>query len=245
MIVNYSEKGWEIITQRAHGVLAAQLAIHWQLEKPPDYWLETILAIAEHDDAENELDGESCLTDVGGPINFSMKQFDLENCQKLSSLSLTKSRYIALLTSLHMDFLYRKESKNNNIAKVFLQQQKKARVLWQKQLNISTTELQRTYRLLEWCDACSLLICQRSIPPEGRCIEVSKGPAAGVNELSQAGENTLTINPWPFNRKSFPVSYESRTIAELKFDSSSTFRKAFLTAPVALNKWIIKKGESG
>lgn len=91
MIVNYKETGWEIITQRAHGLLAAQLAFQWRKEDRPVRWVETILAIAEHDDAENELDGENLLTEAGGPLNFSMKTFEVDHCQKLSSLTITKA----------------------------------------------------------------------------------------------------------------------------------------------------------
>ncbi len=35
MIVNYTEIGWEIILQRAHGSLAAQIAAHWKKEERP------------------------------------------------------------------------------------------------------------------------------------------------------------------------------------------------------------------
>jgi hypothetical protein len=30
MIVNYTEAGWEIVTQRAYGLLAAQIAQQWK-----------------------------------------------------------------------------------------------------------------------------------------------------------------------------------------------------------------------
>ena len=50
MIVNYSSEGWEIITQRAHGLLAAQIATNWKFDFPAHRRTDTILAIAEHDD---------------------------------------------------------------------------------------------------------------------------------------------------------------------------------------------------
>ena len=55
MIANYTENGWQVVTQRAHGILAAQFAYHWKKSERPDRWVETLLAIAEHDDAEVEL----------------------------------------------------------------------------------------------------------------------------------------------------------------------------------------------
>src|SRR4051794_8176184 len=106
MIVTYRQNGWEVITQRAHGILAAQIGFNWKVRQRPDRWCETLLAIAEHDDAEMELSGEQLITESGGPLDYSMKTFDLEHCERVAAFSITKSRYIALLTSMHMEFLY-------------------------------------------------------------------------------------------------------------------------------------------
>lgn len=56
MIVTYTEGGWQVITQRTHGILAAQIASQWEKIGVHNREIETILAIAEHDDAEVELD---------------------------------------------------------------------------------------------------------------------------------------------------------------------------------------------
>src|SRR3954469_25116193 len=111
MIVNYTQSGWEVITQRAHGLVAAQVAMHWKMKERPERWLETLMAIAEHDDAEVELDGENLLTEAGGPLNFSMKGFDGQHCREMAMLTITKSRYIALPVSMHLEFLHRKQAK--------------------------------------------------------------------------------------------------------------------------------------
>lgn len=42
MIANQHEKGWEVIYHRAHALLAAQLAGHWNAKDRPIRWLETI-----------------------------------------------------------------------------------------------------------------------------------------------------------------------------------------------------------
>ncbi|MEP6726100.1 MAG: DUF3891 family protein, partial [Bacteroidota bacterium] len=159
MIVNYAETGWEIVTQRAHGLLAAQLAMHWNKKRRPERWTETVLAIAEHDDAEVELDGENLLTPNGSPLNFDMKSFELNHCEQLSALAMTKSRYIQLLTSMHMDFLYRKDAHKINGAAHFLDQQSKVRAIARKELAIKKSTAENIYCLMEWFDACSLLLC--------------------------------------------------------------------------------------
>ncbi|WP_424584279.1 DUF3891 family protein, partial [Tunicatimonas sp.] len=38
MIVNQAETGWDIIFQRAHAILAAQIAMHWKIDTRPQPW---------------------------------------------------------------------------------------------------------------------------------------------------------------------------------------------------------------
>src|SRR5688572_3906673 len=107
MIVNYTEKGWEIITQRAHGLLAGKFCFQLSAQFRTKFWLETIAATIGHDDAFNELEEDDILlNEQGGPINYKMRDFEEAKCDKLMNMALTKSRYIALLTSRHIQFLY-------------------------------------------------------------------------------------------------------------------------------------------
>lgn len=241
MIVNYTEKGWEIITQRAHGILAAQLGMHWKVEERPQRWMETLLAIAEHDDAEVELDGENLLTGQGGPLNFAMKKFELEHCQRLSQFSITKSRYIALLTSMHMDFLYKSEENSNEQVKIFLNEQRQMQETWRQQLNLEKAAVEKIYSLLEWCDAFSLLLCRYQIQPEQRSIEISEGPDGIKYHLYHVEDNKLTVDPWPFEPSSFLVYFESRIISQLQFKNSAEFRTAFGKAAVTETGWELVK----
>ena len=239
MIANYTEAGWELITQRAHGILAAQIAQHWKSAERPKRWMETLLAIAEHDDAMIELDKEQLLTEAGGPINFTMKNFELEHCQRLSRFTQSKSRYIALLTSMHMDFIYRKDMEQDPTAKQFLVEQRTLQAQWRKELDISKDEAEKTYAFMEWCDAFSLLLCQRAVQPESRAIEISRGPNKEKYELFQVGEGQLTLAPWPFEERTFDIYFESRTISQLQFKNSDELRKLFLEAPVAETRWTL------
>lgn len=237
MIVTYKENGWQVVTQRAHGILAAQFGAQWRAKDRPTRWTETLLAIAEHDDAEVELDGENLLTATGGPLNFDMKLFDLAHCEKLSMLTQTKNRYIALLTSLHMEFLYRKDTTKNTACKSFLKKQNTLREKWRKALHLTEAETLRIYDLLEWCDACSLLFCQCRIQPEKRRVEISTGPDKKRYHLLQKSDSNITIEPWPFETKNFEVNFEYRIIRKLQFDSSADFRKSFLRAPIKEQIW--------
>jgi hypothetical protein len=241
MIVNYQETGWEVITQRAHGIVAAQVAMYWKAKERPKRWMETLLAIAEHDDAEVELDGENLLTETGGPLNFKMKRFELQHCEKLATLTITKSRYIALLVSTHIEFLHQKEEAENKELHAFLKKQRALQEEWRTELNLDKKETDRIYYLLEWCDAFSLLICQHQIQAEKRGIEISTGPDGVAYQLYQIDDNILTVEPWPFEVDTFTINYESREIKQLKFENSAEFRKAFIDAPIKENVWEITK----
>lgn len=241
MIVNYKQEGWRVITQRAHGIVAAQLAFHWRITDRPKRWVETVLAIAEHDDAENELDGENLITNTGGPLNFDMKSFELPHCQQLASLTITKSRYVALLTSMHMMFLYKKHEGGNTAAKIFLAEQKILQTKWRKQLQISKEEAVKIYSLLEWCDALSLLLCKDEIQPEQRGIEISAGPDKKSYTLFQIKDQILTVDPWPFEPNEFEVNFDYRLLNKLQFASTKQFREDFLSAGVKEKTWKLIK----
>ncbi len=241
MIVTYTDEGWKVITQRAHGILAAQLAMQWKIKDRPKRWVETVLAIAEHDDAETELDGENLLTSTGGPLNFSMKKFDYNHCNKLSCLTVTKSSYIALLTSMHMDFLYGKEANTNKEAAKFLSSQNKLQTSLRKRTGINKSQANKIYSLVEWCDAFSLIICQDDFPPENRLVDISCGPDKTVHQVHKKNEETIVVEPWPFEENEFEIYYEYRVIKLIQFKSSADFRKAFINSIPTEKKWKVCK----
>ena len=241
MIVNYTEKGWEIITQRAHGLLAAQVVMQWRIKDRPERWIETVLAIAEHDDASIELEADDLLTPQGGPVNFKMKKFEEDHCRRLQDLSSSKSRYIGLLTSMHMVFLHTKEAKTNPEAKKYLKGQERLQAKWLKELNISKEEASRIYGLMEWCDAFSLLLCLHEVQPENRVIEVSQGPDDKQYKLLQKDNGSLSIQPWPFEVTNFKLNIEYRIINQLQFKDANEFKAEFLKAEVKEKVWKMEK----
>jgi hypothetical protein len=241
MIANYTEQGWEIITQRAHGVLAAQVAMHWRVKDRPARWTETLIAIADHDDAQTELEADDLLTPQGGPVDYSMKKFEPEHCQRLHDFSVSKSRYIALLTSIHMVFLHTSEAKTNPLIKPFLAEQRRLQKQWMKELGITQKQADSAYGLLEWCDAFSLLLAQHYVQPENRTIDVSRGPDNKQYKLMQNLNGSLTIKPWPFEDDSFTLSLESRTLATLQFESCTQFKKELIEAEVTEKVWKMEK----
>ncbi|HVS97599.1 MAG TPA: DUF3891 family protein [Puia sp.] len=230
MIVNYIPQGWEIITQRAHGLLAAQLGWYWKFDYPCGRAAETIVAIADHDDTEVEFDRKHLLTNAGGPFHFAMRGFDADHCRELLLRSQAKSRYLGLLSTMHLLFLYGKEQ--GRAAKGFSARLRRLAANLRKQLHLSKPEAGRVYALLQWCDALSLLICQHALQPEQRRTEISKGPDGVSYEMCLVSPDELSVNPWPFKEPRFRVSVESRIVQQLRFRSSAAFLRALESAPV-------------
>jgi len=241
MIVNYTAKGWEIITQRAHGLLAAQIAMQWRKNDRPERWTETLIAIAEHDDAQIEMEGHGLLTPQGGPMNFAMKRFDEEHCRRLQGFSISKSRYTALLCSMHISFLHQNEAKTNANVLKYLDKQADLQKTWRKELSITRKQADTAYGLLQWCDALSLLLCQNEVQPEHRLIEVSPAPNETQYMLIQKLNEALTIKPWPFEEEWFELITEYRIIPQLTFKNDEAFKTEFLKATVQEKMWRLEK----
>lgn len=237
MIVNYSDAGWEIITQRAHGLLAAQICARWKISKQPSRWVDTLIATAEHDDVYNEFENDDLLNEHGGPVNFKMTSFRKDYCERQLKMALTKSRYIALLIARHIHFVHGKEP----AATAFCKDLRKKERIWLAETRATKSEIDASYELLEFCDAFSLLICQGLIQPEQRKIEISNGPDQKTYTLFAAPDQSLIVEDWPFEPEEFKINYESRTLSQLAFKSVAAFKKAVDLAKVDFHELTIKK----
>lgn len=236
MIVNYEENGWNIISQRAHGLLAGQICFNWKEKLRPEIWMETVVATIEHDDAFNEFaSDESLLNNNGGPLNFKMRKFEKKKCDELLQMALSKSTYIALLTSRHIQFLH--EDSEDQIARKYCRNLKKLDKKWIKIAACTEDEVNHAYAILQWCDALSLLICQQLIQPEDRKIEVSAGPENQSYRLHSPEENVLSVHPWPFESENFGIHYESKTISQLEFKSENEFRDLLKSTVPILHRY--------
>lgn len=232
MIVNYTEAGWQIITQRSHGLLAGQICAHWKKENQPLRWFETLIATAEHDDVYNEFENEDLLNENGGPVNYKMTAFRRSDSERLLDMAITKGRYVALLIAKHINFVHGEDPEG----KVFCAEIRKNERRWLREAKTTIAEVNASYDLLEFCDALSLLICQGMIQPEQRKIEISNGPDGKSYSLYSGVHNELVVADWPFDVPNFKVTYESRLVKQLAFPSVKAFRSAFFDSDVMLHE---------
>lgn len=237
MIVLQSQKGWKIITQRAHGLLAAMIAYQYNIDLPVEILLPVLVAIAEHDDGVTETLAHQNLTDAGAPRNFTVAdgnmKTDLTHLLSLIEIGNSKSQLNGLLISLHLKFLYDGEKrKTDKELDDFLKDQEKYRNTILKNLQVDKKFVSRLYRFLEWCDAFSLLICLDKIQPQGRRMEISKGPDGDMNTVHYKPNKDICVEPWPFRSHSFKVFYEFKIIEQLQFNSIEDFNEACKAAKV-------------
>lgn len=227
MIVNYTEMGWQIIAQRSHGLLSAQICSHWKIDDRTEHWIETLIATAEHDDVFNEFENTELLDDNGAPKNFKETSFELSMAQRLIDMAQTKSAYVALLISKHIQFVHGQDPN----ASTFIEKLNAMEKTWLKIAGTTISEVSRSYAILEFCDAFSLLLCQGLIQPENRKIQISNGPDERQYDMFMK-DGKLTVEPWPFEDFSFKISYESRIVRQLSFKTIKAFQAAVKAASV-------------
>ncbi len=254
MIVNTSTQGWEIIFQPAHGLLASKIGFYWQKKDHPKRWLETLTAIAEHDDEQIEWKKDNYITEVGAPKDFSLPQkFSLEQPKNVFATSRYKSQWIALMISMHMTYLYEPLIKNGYTKELgltknqyqetieFLDVQNENQKLFRKNLKVTKKEAQQSYNLIHVCDRCSLILCRENIPEDGRKVEIFVLPSGEKSYLHQREDQTICITPWIFEEDEFEVSVEVHCLSQLKFESDKELADALPSATVIEKKWIFKK----
>jgi len=117
------------------------------------------------------------------------------------------------------------------MAQKFISKLKTKEKSWIRFAQTSKGEVDRSYGLLEFCDACSLLVCQGLIQPEQRKIEISNGPDGKIYNMYSQGKD-LIVSPWPFETNFFSVTYESRTLSALTFQGTAQFRRAVEQAEI-------------
>lgn len=241
MIVNQTDSGWQIINQQAHGMLAVQAAMRWQVEKRPAHWIETLTALIEHDDGQEPWEGHKHLTTAGAPLHFKITEYSVEQCRNMIEIGLHKSRWNALMLSMHTTFLYEKKRGTDSELDEFLDQQAGNQAKWRKQYKASKAEAAYAYAFVQWCDALSLVLCLDQVPPEGRRLEISVGPDDVPYYIYQHDDESLGVDLWPFDVTEFAVHVETFQLQQLAFQTDGELYNAIQDAPMVLKEWQFKR----
>ncbi len=243
MIVNTTNKGWEIISQYAHGLLAGRIAAQIHPKYRPVQWVETLTAVIEHDDKQIDLGIQSCLSDSGVPLDFTLSKAEpqemvVQRAQGLMELALNKSRWIALLISCHLDFLYNNENAGEEL-KGFLKEGLNFRKKAAKKFDLTEKKIQEYYQILKFSDRLSLILCKNEIPEKGRKLEINKSINDQTFYVSKNEENQITIDPWCFKDQSFDLSVETRYVKQTTFRSGDALKSTLDKTEVTLKDFRI------
>ena len=229
------------MNQQAHGLLAVQLALHWKFDKRPTRWVETLIALTEHDDGQDPWEGRNHLTKAGSPLHFQILQYSIDQCRTLIQIGLQKSRWNALMMSMHTSFLYEPKRGTDKDLDLFLDQQVDNQATWRKQCKATKAEVAFAYSFVQWCDALSLVLCLDQVPPEERRLEVSVGPDGTSYFIRQRSDDTLVLDPWPFEETEFSVHIETFQLAQLVFKDDRELYDVMQQAPIVMKEWTFKK----
>lgn len=241
MIVNLQADGWEIIYHRAHALLAAQIAGHWDSSKETYRLYETIAAIAHHDNLEKEWEGNQ-LTEAGAPLDFTLgKESPIEKLSQHADEAMYQGRWVAMLISMHLCFLNQGKGKDDPQMASFLKAQRQRQAQWQTELDITKEETEQAYTFMRWCDRLSLILSQRQIPAGGRQLEITQGPDGKHYSVCKLDSGDLSVTPWPFSCDKFTVKVDACHLSQLKFTSNAALTKALVEAPRKTLSWTLNK----
>ncbi|RNI28774.1 DUF3891 family protein [Rufibacter latericius] len=241
MIVNTHERGWEIIYQQAHALLAAEIGFAWRSDKRPLHFMQTLAAIAQHDDGQKDWNGRYALTPAGAPANFTQLPFCLEQAQQVMKEARFQGQWRSLLTSMHLSFLYEELRGQKKDWDAFLDEQLASQKRWRQQLRISKAHAQYAYDFMQWCDRFSLILCRNELPEMERALEISNGPDQVRYEVTQLKAGPVRVHPWPFQEKQVALSVEARCLTQLQFSSDQELATAMWQAPICRKEWILQK----
>lgn len=241
MIVNAVAEGWEIIYQQAHGVLAAQLAYHLKPSLQSINWVETIIAIANHDNRQKVWQGTDGLTEAGAPADFTLLPPTLDQATSLMHATRFQSQWVMLLTSMHMTFIYEAFRTKNKDFQKFLDEQAALQKNLRQNLKINKEQARKTYAIMQWCDSLSLILCRNEVPDGSRLLEIAKGPAGEPYFIKQLENDSLQISPWPFNKDEVKLHAEYRTLEKLYFKNDEALAQALHVTQPGLKNWLLCK----
>jgi hypothetical protein len=239
MIVNALQEGWEILYQRSHAILAAELIAPWQTKERPKRWTEILAAVVQHDDQENFWQGAGHLSDLGTPLNFDKVSLDTGKIQARSVIDNARrqSLMVALMISRHNSFLYDEKRGEDEELDQFLDEQIVHRKAWLKILEMSAEAMEYAYRFVGWGDRLSLILCQRQLPDKERVLEICEGPDGIHHTVMQRQDGTISLSPWCYEVDRVKFSAETRLLQQAQFKDTDEFREKLEAAPIILREW--------
>lgn len=241
MIVHPTTEGWEVIFQRAHELLALQLAYHWKAELRPKRWIEVLSAISDHDNEQEGWKANRHLNKKGAPLDFSLQDFSLQQARGVTEAARYKSSMVRLMISMHTSFLYERLRGQAKETDAFLDEQQEVQKIMRSRLSFTKKEARQAYAVVQWADRCSLILCRQELPADERKLEIFHGPEGTTHYIFQRNDQSVGVTPWCFQENEFRVRVEYRRLKQLKFSSDKALAEALLATEPKEREWVFKE----
>ena len=241
MIVNQDEAGWIIIFQRSHALLAGKIAMQWKLADRPEPWTDVLSAIIDHDDGQRDWHDRQHLTKAGAPLDFTHQEPDIAQAKRAVANARYRSRWIALLTSMHASALYERLRGTNQEIDDFLDEQQQYQEQLRRNVGIRKAEAETLYRFVFFCDACSLVLCKDEVPKNGNKLEFADTPDQQAAYIFYQKDESISVEPWPFEAPSFTVEVDVFPVKQLAFKSDEDLYTALNQAEVQTKTWTFQR----
>ncbi|CAM3331450.1 DUF3891 family protein [Zobellia roscoffensis] len=245
MIINFLEKGMEVISHPAHGLLSAKIANQLKNRPYQNHWMETLTAIIEHDDEQLTNETKNNISDFGMAMDFVTHKVPLEkmliHAKSVFQKVLKKSSWSAMLLIYHLEFLYSDKLEEIGDFKVFLTELRRYRKNAIALHGVNVTGTEELYKIMLFSDRLSLILCQDETPTLGRKLEINKSIHDERYFIHKAKDNTFTVKPWPFRENHFSLSVDTRVLKELKFKNEKHFNQKLDEASIEIKTFQFSK----
>ncbi|WP_194975968.1 DUF3891 family protein [Aquiflexum lacus] len=245
MIVRKTQQGLHVIFQASHGLLAGKIAEQLMIKYRPLLWLETLVAVVEHDDQQLDYKEKNYLSELGIPLDFSEDSNSaiksIKRAKRVFDQAKSKSLWTALLVSFHLDFLYETLREKNVKAKQFLDAQKAFREETVSYFGIDQDKAVSYYAILKFCDRCSLILCKDEVPDAERKLEINTSIDGKTYFIYRQKSGNLSIEPWCFEADSFELSIEETVLEQTKYKSQQELKDVLGATPRRNLAWKFEK----
>ena len=241
MIVNQAEGGWNIIFQQSHALLAGKVAMQWKTSERPEPWTDVLSAIIDHDDGQQDWHDRQHLTKAGAPRDFTFQELDMVQAKRTVNNARYRSRWIALLTSMHTSALYERLRGTNPDIDTFLNEQRHYQEKLRRNVGLRKAEAEGMYRFVFFCDACSLVLCKNEVPNNGNRLELAELPDKRTAFIFYQDDQHVSVEPWPFEKASFTIEVDVFTLKQLSFANDEALYEALDRAEVQTKEWTFRK----
>jgi hypothetical protein len=243
MICNRTDKGWQIIYQRAHALLAAKLVTYCRRQWRPIRWAETLNAVGQHDNGWQEWESGSRLKPNGEPRSF--RETPIEETAAQAKRALTRawhqSLWAALMVSRHIETLYAELNGQLEELDALVEAQAECRREWRANLGVDEAEEHQAYGILRFGDALSLMLCERRLETTEEPVEIGEGPNGLLFRVWMPSKGQVSLEPWPYTRHKFLVSVDSYDLDAVQFESEQDLAEALREATPRQLEWLVTR----